>query len=56
MNLFRFFPGYETHIYDGRREPTFLMLVAFILTLAGTRFYTRMARSRGWGSAHIGDD
>ena len=34
---------------------SFLMLVAFILTLAGTRFYTRMARTRGWGSAHVGD-
>ena len=55
MNLFRFVPGYETHIYAGGREPAFLMLVAFILTLAGTRFYTRMARIRGWGSAHIGD-
>jgi hypothetical protein len=55
MNLFRFLPGYETHIYDGGREPAFLMLVAFILTLAGTRFYTRMARIRGWGSAHIGE-
>jgi hypothetical protein len=30
------------------------MLVAFILTLAGTRFYTRMARVRGWGSGHVG--
>jgi hypothetical protein len=55
MNIFRFFPGYETHIYAAGREPAFLMLVAFILTLAGTRFYTRMARIRGWGSAHIGD-
>jgi hypothetical protein len=55
MNLFRFFPGYETHIYGGGREPVFVMLVAFILTLAGTRFYTRMARVRGWGSAHVGD-
>jgi lysyl-tRNA synthetase class 2 len=54
MNLFRFFPGYETHIYGGGREPAFLMLVAFIITLAGTRFYTRMARTRGWGSAHVG--
>jgi hypothetical protein len=54
MNLFRFIPGYETHIYGGGREPAFLMLVAFILTLAGTRFYTRMARVRGWGSAHVG--
>ncbi len=55
MNLFRFVPGYETHIYGGGREPAFLMLLAFVLTLAGTRFYTRMARVRGWGSAHIGD-
>jgi hypothetical protein len=55
MNLFRFFPGYETHIYGGGREPAFLMLAAFVLTLAGTRFYTRMARIRGWGSAHMGD-
>jgi hypothetical protein len=55
MNLFDFLPGYETHIYDGGREPAFLMLLAFILTLAGTRFYTRMARVRGWGSASVGD-
>lgn len=54
MNLFRFIPGYETHIYDGGREPAFLMLLAFILTLAGTRFYTRMARIRGWRSANVG--
>lgn len=55
MNLFRFFPGYEAHIYGGGREPAFVMLLAFILTLAGTRVYTRMARTRGWASAHIGE-
>ena len=55
MNLFRFFPGYETYIYGGDREPALLILLAFILTLAGTRFYTRMARIRGWGSVHIGE-
>jgi hypothetical protein len=54
MNLFGFLPGYEAHVYDAGREPTFLMLLAFILTLAGTRFYTRMARIRGWGSGHVG--
>ena len=54
MNLFGFFPGYEAHVYDAGREPAFLMLLAFILTLAGTRLYTRMARARGWGSAHVG--
>jgi hypothetical protein len=30
------------------------MLIAFILTYAGTRFYTRMARRRGWGSGSVG--
>src|SRR2546430_1236915 len=30
------------------------MLVAFILTYAGTRFYTRMGRRRGWGSGSVG--
>jgi lysyl-tRNA synthetase class 2 len=54
MNLFGFFPGYEVHVYEAGREPAFLMLLAFILTMAGTRFYTRMARTRGWGSAHVG--
>jgi len=55
VNLFGFFPGYETYIYGGHREPAFRMLVAFILTLAGTRAYTRVARARGWGSVHVGD-
>jgi lysyl-tRNA synthetase class 2 len=54
MNLFRFVPGYDAHIFGGGREPAFLMLLSFILTLAGTRFYTRMARVRGWGSTYIG--
>jgi lysyl-tRNA synthetase class 2 len=55
MNLFGFVPGYTAHIYDSGREPAFLMLLSFTLTLAGTRFYTRMARVRGWGSASVGD-
>jgi hypothetical protein len=54
VNLFRFIPGYETSIYDAGREPAFLMLVAFIMTYAGTRFYTRMGRRRGWGSGSVG--
>jgi hypothetical protein len=54
VNLFRFVPGYETSVYDTGREPAFLMLVAFILTYAGTRFYTRMGRKRGWGSGSVG--
>ena len=35
MNLFRLLPGYGAHVYDAGREPAFLLLVAFILTLAG---------------------
>jgi lysyl-tRNA synthetase class 2 len=54
MNLFGFFPGYEAHVYAAGREPAFLILLSFILTLAGTRFYTRMARIRGWESANVG--
>lgn len=55
MNLFRFVPGYETHVFAAGREPAFLLLIAFVLTLAGARFYTRMARIHGWGSPHLGD-
>jgi hypothetical protein len=54
VNLFRFIPGYDTSIYDAGREPAFLMLVAFMLTYAGTRFYTRIGRGRGWGSGSVG--
>jgi hypothetical protein len=54
VNLFRFIPGYESAIFDAGREPVFLMLLTFIVTLAGTRFYTRMGRIRGWGSGFVG--
>jgi hypothetical protein len=54
VNLFRFIPGYESAIFDQGREPAFLMLLTFIVTLAGTRFYTRMGRIRGWGSGSVG--
>jgi hypothetical protein len=37
------------------RESLLLMLVASLLTLAGTRTYTRLARSRGWRSGRLGD-
>lgn len=54
MNLFRFVPGYETGIYESGREPALVMLVAFLITFALTRAYTRIARVRGWGSTHVG--
>jgi hypothetical protein len=32
-----------------------LILAAFIITFVLTRLYTRLGRSRGWGSGHAGD-
>ena len=37
------------------REPLLLMLGASLLTLIGTRTYTRLARARGWRSGRVGD-
>ena len=54
MDLFEFIPGYEHRIYDAGREPMFVTLVAFVITFALTRAYTRIARVRGWGSANAG--
>ncbi len=36
------------------REPTALVLAAFVATFVLTRGYTRIARSRGWGSGSVG--
>jgi tryptophan-rich sensory protein len=54
VNLFDFIPGYETHIYNDNKEPLLLLLIAFVLTFAFTRLYTRVARRRCWGSASSG--
>jgi lysyl-tRNA synthetase class 2 len=54
VNLFRFIPGYESAIYDEGKEPLLFMFVAFLITFALTRFYTRMARKHGWGSGNVG--
>ena len=54
VDLFEFIPGYEHRIYEAGREPMFVTLVAFIVTFALTRAYTRLARVRGWGSASAG--
>jgi hypothetical protein len=54
VNLFRFIPGYETHIFDEGKEPLLFLFLAFIVAFALTRLYTRMARSRGWGSGNVG--
>jgi lysyl-tRNA synthetase class 2 len=54
MNLFRFIPGYESAVYDEGKEPLLFLLLAFLVTFALVRVYTRVARSRGWGSASAG--
>ena len=54
MNLFRLIPGYDTHIYDGGKEPLFLLFLSFLIAFALTRLYTRLARIYGWGSASVG--
>src|SRR5262245_17744470 len=36
------------------RVPLLLLLLAFLITFALTRLYTRLARVRGWGSASAG--
>lgn len=36
------------------REPTALLLAAFLVAFVLTRGYTRIARTRGWGSGNVG--
>ncbi len=54
MNLFRWIPGYESAIYDEGKEPLLLLFIAFLVAFALTRLYTRLARTRGWGSGSAG--
>jgi hypothetical protein len=54
VNLFRWIPGYEAHIYEVGKEPLLLLFLAFLITFVLTRLYTRLARVRGWGSASAG--
>jgi hypothetical protein len=54
VNLFRFVPGYESAIYERGKEPLFFLFLAFLICFACTRGYTRLARTRGWGSGQVG--
>ena len=54
MDILRFIPGYTEHIYDAGKEPLFVLLVSFMIAFAMTRGYTRLARTRGWGSSNVG--
>ena len=51
--LFHFVPGYDHYVYRAGREPAFVLLLAFLLTFAVVRVYTRLGRRRGWGSGSI---
>lgn len=46
--------GYDFGFMFERRAPLLLGLVAFLVTFACTRLYTRLARVRGWGSGSFG--
>src|SRR5690242_5554061 len=54
LDIFRFIPGYSTHIVGDGKEPVLLLLLAFLITFALTRLYTRLARVYGWGSGNVG--
>jgi hypothetical protein len=46
VNLFRFVPGYEQHVYDADKEPLFFMFLAFLVTFALVRRDLALARGR----------
>jgi lysyl-tRNA synthetase class 2 len=54
VNVFRFVPGYEQHVYDEGKETLFLLFLSFIIAFFLTRLYTRLGRRRGWGSGNVG--
>jgi hypothetical protein len=52
-DFFHFIPGYKHYVYGPGREPLFFLLLAFLLTFAIARSYTRVGRLRGWGSGSV---
>jgi hypothetical protein len=54
MTLANVGAGYDFGFMLDRRAPLLLGLVSFLITFAGTRLYTRLARTRGWGSGSVG--
>jgi hypothetical protein len=52
-DFFHFIPGYEHYVYQPGREPLFFLLLAFMLTFAAVRAYTRLSRRRGWRSGSV---
>ena len=52
-DFFHFIPGYKHYVYGAGREPLFFLLLAFLLTFAVARTYTRLARLHGWQSGSV---
>ena len=52
-DFFHFIPGYKHYVYQPGREPLFFLLLAFLLTFAAARTYTRLSRRRGWRSGSL---
>ena len=52
-DFFHFIPGYKHYVYGPGREPLFFLLLAFLLTFAIARTYTRLGRLHGWGSGAV---
>jgi hypothetical protein len=52
-DVLRFIPGYQHYVYAPGREPAFFLLLAFLLTFAIVRTYTRLGRRYGWGSGSV---
>jgi hypothetical protein len=46
--------GFQIYISEDRLVALFIV-VSFLITFVLTRVYTRLARTRGWGSGHAGD-
>ena len=52
-DLFHFVPGYRHYVYSTGREPLFFLLLAFLITFALVRTYTRLGRWHGWRSGSM---
>ena len=46
--------GLQIYISEERLVALFIV-ISFLITFVLTRLYTRVARTRGWGSGHAGD-
>jgi lysyl-tRNA synthetase, class II len=54
LNLFGFVPGYEKQVVAPGKEALLLLFVGFLIGFILTRLYTRLGRTRGWGSGNMG--